>query len=128
VSRGCVLIVEDEPLVFSLAEGILGRAGYQIVPAHTLLQAVVIIKSRRTVDLVFTDIQLGDHADGGITVGELVNRERPGTPVLYTSGHATTCTPFLPKPYTDFALTKAVADLLPRSSASDRVTDFCCVA
>jgi CheY-like chemotaxis protein len=116
VSGGCVLIVEDEPHVLLLAEAILGHAGYETVPAHTLVRAVIIIQSRRTVDLVFTDIQLGDHADGGITAGELVNRERPGTPVLYTSGHGATCTPFLPKPYTDLALTKAVADLLPRSS------------
>jgi two-component system, NtrC family, sensor kinase len=116
VSGCCVLIVEDEPHILLLAETILGQAGYETVAAHTLVQAVVIIQSRRIVDLVFTDIQLGDHAAGGITVGELVNRERPGTPVLYTSGHAASCTPFLPKPYTDLALTKAVADLVPGSS------------
>jgi hypothetical protein len=56
--------------------------------------------------------KLGRHADGGTTIGKLVNEQRPGTPVLHTSGHATTSTPFLPKPYIGRGLTNAVADLL----------------
>jgi CheY-like chemotaxis protein len=95
-----------------IAESILEQAGHVILSAHTVAEAQIIICSGQTVDLVFTDLKLGRDADGGTAVGELVNRRRSETPVLYTSGQATACTPCLPKPYTAPELTRAVANLL----------------
>lgn len=107
-----VLIVEDEVAVLMFAQSALEQVGHAISTAYTVAEARIIICSGQTVDLVFTDLKLGDEADGGIMVGELLHRERPGTPVLYTSGEAATCTPFLPKPYTGQALTKVVEKLV----------------
>lgn len=112
----CVLIVEDEVVVLMRAQSVLEQADHAISTAHTVAEAQTIICSSQTIDLVFTDLKLGDQADGGTMVGELLNRERPGTPVLYTSGQLAGCTPFLPKPYTAQALTKAVDDLVRGSS------------
>jgi CheY-like chemotaxis protein len=107
-----VLIVEDEIIVLMLAESVLAQAGHVTLTAHTVAEAEIIICSGQTVDLVFTDLKLGHDTDGGAAVGELVNRHRCGTPVLYTSGHVRTRAPFLSKPYTGPELTRAVADLL----------------
>lgn len=107
-----VLVVEDEVAILMRAQSVLEQAGHAVSTAHTVAGAQIIICSGQTVDLVFTDLKLGDQANGGSMVGELVNRERPGTPVLYTSGQAAGCTPFLLKPYTARALTKTVEDLV----------------
>jgi DNA-binding NtrC family response regulator len=92
-----VLIVEDEIAVLMFAESVLEQAGHAILTAYSVAEAQIIIRSGQTVHLVFTDLELGHDAEGGTTVGELVNRQCPGIPVLYTSGHARTCTPFLPQ-------------------------------
>jgi CheY-like chemotaxis protein len=107
-----VLIVEDEIAVLMFAESVLEQAGHAVLTAYSVAEAQIIIRSGQPVHLVFTDLELGHDAEGGTTVGELVNRQCPGIPVLYTSGYARTCTPFLPKPYTGQELTKAVAGLL----------------
>jgi CheY-like chemotaxis protein len=108
----CVLIVEDEPYILMAAEAMLEDAGYETVPAITVAEAFGVLRSSKTVDLVFTDMQIGSYPDGGTVVAAAVQKQRPGTPVLYTSGHVSPYKPFLPKPYTDSALTKAVANLL----------------
>jgi DNA-binding NtrC family response regulator len=116
-----VLIVEDETQVLILAESVLQHAEYETVSASTIAEAQAIINSAHELDLVFTDIGLRDHPEGGITIGQLVNQSRKGTPVLYTSGRAITDgmkalfvenSDFLPKPYTDHALIDAIAKLL----------------
>ena len=72
-------------------------------------------------DLLITDIELGSHAEGGLTIGKMVQETRKGTPVLYTSGHPATDgmqklfaepSMFLPKPYTAHDLTDAVSALV----------------
>jgi DNA-binding NtrC family response regulator len=117
-----VLIVEDEAQVLILAESVLQRAGYETLTAGTLAEAQAIINSDTKLDLVFTDITLGAHENGGITVGQLVKQARDGTPLLYTTGRPQTDgmqslfdenkSKFLPKPYTEQQLTEAVATLL----------------
>jgi two-component system, response regulator PdtaR len=116
----CVLIVEDEPYILMAAEAMLEDAGYETVPAVTVAEAFGVLYSSKNVDLVFTDMQLGNHTDGGTVVAAVVKKQRPGTPVLYTSGHVTKCRPFLPKPYTDSALTKAVANVLREVDRDER--------
>ena len=66
-------------------------------------------------------MELGNHKEGGLTLGKLIGEARKGTPVLYTSGRTLTDgmqslfverSAFLPKPYTAQQLTEAVAELL----------------
>jgi CheY-like chemotaxis protein len=81
-----------------------------------------IIHSAENFDMVFTDVTLANHDEGGINIDQMVGQERRGTPILYTSGRALTDgmkslfaerSAFLPKPYTPQQLTEAIADLLP---------------
>ena len=115
-----VLIVEDEIPVRTAAETILKRAGHEILCASTVSEALAIIQSMQSIDLLFTDMMLGNEAQGGIRVSECVTRSRPGLPVLYTSGGAIADSTrssfvapgtFLPKPYSRTQLLQAVSDL-----------------
>ena len=116
-----VLVVEDEAHVLSLALLVLDRLGHVPIAARTVPEAELIIRSDRKFDLVFTDIVLAEHPEGGIAIGQLVQRLRFGTPILYTSGSgfserigAVGSAPHacLQKPYTAQALARAVANLL----------------
>jgi two-component system cell cycle sensor histidine kinase/response regulator CckA len=118
-----VLIVEDESQVLVLAQSILEQAGHDMLSAATLTEAESILDSDEKFDLVFTDMQLVGDTEGGITIGTLVGKTRPGTPVLYTSGRPATDgmrslfveqSAFLPKPYTADDLTAAITDLIER--------------
>jgi CheY-like chemotaxis protein len=110
----CVLIVEDECLVLCLAQSVLQQAGYDTVLAATLAEAQAVINSDQNLDLIFTDIQLGNHSRGGVAIGTLAGHARSGTPVLYTSAHAngTESSAFLPKPYSPEQLIGAIGKLL----------------
>ena len=116
-----ILIVEDDAFVLMLAESILREVGYETTLANTVTQAQTVIDSPGRVDLVFTDVQLGEDTQGGVTVGKLVGQTRSGTPVLYSSGCSTAesvhsgsadRSAFLSKPYTAQELTTAVSKLL----------------
>jgi CheY-like chemotaxis protein len=115
-----VLIVEDELPVRHVAESILKGAGHKTLCAGTVSEALEIIQSVQSIDLLFTDMNLGNEAQGGIRVGEGVTRSRPGLPVIYTSGGAIADSmrssfvepgTFLPKPYSRAQLLRAVSDL-----------------
>jgi len=116
-----VIIVEDEAQVLLLAESVLQQAGHDTLSAATVAEAQAVINGDGPMDLVFTDVQLGNHVEGRITIGKLVGQTRPGTPVLYTSGRPATDgmqslfvepSAFLPKPYTADQLIEAVDGLL----------------
>ena len=115
-----VLIVEDEAVLLILAESVIRSAGYETLSASTLSQAQALIGSADNLDLVLTDICLGDDKEAGIHVGQSVRQLRPQTPVLYTTGFNLTDglkelfvdNSGLEKPYTDEQLVKAIASLL----------------
>lgn len=66
-----------------MAESILEHAGHETVSARNVAEAQAIINSKAKFDLMFTDVELDNHKDGGLTVGWLVALARKGTPVLY---------------------------------------------
>jgi CheY-like chemotaxis protein len=116
-----VLVVEDEAVLIVLAESVIRSAGYETLTASTLSQAQAVIGSAEHIDLVVTDIRLGDDEEAGIHVGQTVRQLRSKTPVLYTSGFNLTDglkelfvdnSEFLAKPYTDHQLIEAIAKLL----------------
>jgi CheY-like chemotaxis protein len=110
---------------------VVRSAGYE---ASSLNQAQALIGSLEHFDLVVTDINLGDNAEGGIRVGQLIRQLRPQTPVLYTSGFNLTDglkellvdnSEFLNKPYTDLQLTEAMARLLGSPTLRDDPGEAC---
>jgi two-component system, response regulator PdtaR len=120
--RRVVLIVEDEAILVVLAMSILQAPGYDTVSASTVAEAVAIIEdSQQKLDLLFTDLGLGDQTDGGLAVGQTMANSRPGFPVVYTTGRGVTDgtvklfvepSRFIPKPYTDKQLVSAATELL----------------
>src|SRR5579871_1762031 len=117
-----VLVVEDEAMVLVLAESVIQSAGYETISAASLSEAEALVSSLDGhLDLVFTDISLGDDTEGGVQIGHLIRQQHPATPVLYTSGRNLTDglkemlverSVFLPKPYTDTQLVEAIEALL----------------
>lgn len=115
-----ILIVEDKTTLLILAESVLRSAGYETVSASNRSEAGAILRSDRHIDVVATDISLGDDdRDGGLELAQTAAKARPGTPVLYVSGRALTDgmkelfverSSFLEKPYTDEQLVSAVAE------------------
>jgi len=120
-----ILVVEDEAPILVLVESILQQAGYETLTAATLAEAQAIIHSDQPVDVVFTDINLGEDHEGGLQVGQIVRQARAKTPVVYTSGRGLTDgmkslfveqSLFLAKPYTNEQVVEAVASLLREES------------
>jgi DNA-binding NtrC family response regulator len=117
-----VLIVEDEVQILLLAESALQEAGHETLSAGTLSDAQAIIADpSEKLDLVFTDIELHSHKDGGIALGKFVKASRSGVPVLYTSGRPVTAemelqfagqSLFLHKPYSPSQLRRRIMELL----------------
>lgn len=99
-----VLLVEDEFLVRYDVATCLQEAGYVIVETASGEEAIEFCKSGMSIDIVFTDIDLVGSASGW-DVAEYFRKDRPGVPVLYTSGKVTDrqrCVPgsaFVTKPY-----------------------------
>lgn len=100
-----VLIVEDEPIIrFTLADA-LEEAGYSVLEASNVLEAVATIGKVRHISAIVTDIDMPGGLSG-IDLVQMVNNCQKQIPVIVTSGgHAldtldlpeNTC--FFSKPY-----------------------------
>jgi PleD family two-component response regulator len=53
-----VLVVDDEPLICSLASDSLRDAGYRTLEAHNARQAIDLLEKGEHVDAVFSDVQM----------------------------------------------------------------------
>lgn len=83
-----VLIVDDEPDIRFLVEGILADEGYQARSAATAEAALTAFRERRP-SLVILDIWLQGSRLDGIQVLETMKAEDAGVPVVMISGHGT---------------------------------------
>jgi CheY-like chemotaxis protein len=118
-----VLLVEDEPLLGELMTEALIDQGYEVHTAPDARDALRHLLSGADVDILFTDIDLGDGMDGA-ALAQLAREMRPKLPIVYTSGR---CAPdqiaavpgaaFLPKPYSLDAVRKTFARLVGGQSA-----------
>jgi CheY-like chemotaxis protein len=82
----CVLVVEDEPTIRSLAIDILSEAGFATVEAANAAQALdVLAKSEQEIDVLFTDVRMPG-AMNGMELARVAKRERPRLHVIITSG------------------------------------------
>jgi CheY-like chemotaxis protein len=85
-----VLIVEDELLVLMLTESMLLEAGYETLTASTLPEAITLLKSNASIDLLFTDIGLRSAVDGGLKLARKAVRMRPSIHIVYASARCVT--------------------------------------
>jgi len=112
-----VLLVEDEPDVLGVASELLMSIGYDVVPASSASEAVEILRERRDVDVVVSDISMS-HGMSGIELARLVRSDYPKTRVVLTSGYSPAALRdakgglgdvlFVPKPYRLADLAKAL--------------------
>jgi two-component system cell cycle sensor histidine kinase/response regulator CckA len=112
-----VLVADDEPLVRSLARGVLERKGYRVVEACDGAEAVELYKREAgKVALVVLDASMPNMSGRQAFVA--IRKLDPAARVLFTSGHQaadvlpTASAGFLHKPYTLKALAAAVREAL----------------
>ena len=121
-ASGTVLVVEDEALVGDIVRASLQRLGYRVLLAASGEAAERIAREEQgAIDLLLTDVVMPG-MDGPEVVTRLTAL-RPGLRVLYMSGYTENAVvqrgvlehgiEFLEKPFTQDALAKAVARLLP---------------
>lgn len=83
-----ILVVDDEPAVRELACQLLTDAGYNVISAEDGKTAIEYIQDLDIViDLLFTDVVMPGGIDG-FTVARVAQKERPGIPIVFTTGHA----------------------------------------
>jgi two-component system cell cycle sensor histidine kinase/response regulator CckA len=104
-----ILIVEDEAQVRVLSESFLQEQGHQTLSAATPDEALALLNGSPVVDILFTDIDLRDDVQAGLTLAQEAAQVQSNVQVLYTSCHTLTDgmkalfvddSAFLPKPYT----------------------------
>ncbi|MCK8783743.1 sigma-54 dependent transcriptional regulator [Roseomonas sp. NAR14] len=83
-----ILIVDDEPDIRALIEGILTDEGYETRQAHNSDTALAAFRARRP-SLVVLDVWLQNSRLDGLGILDSISREDPQVPVVMISGHGT---------------------------------------
>jgi PAS domain S-box-containing protein len=122
-----ILLVEDEPSLRAMAARILDRAGYRVREAADGASALLLAADPgQRVDLLVTDMVMPGML--GTEVAERAQAERPGLPVLFTTGYAQQVLDFhgipaaeldiVQKPFNEPALLAGVRRALSRAPSS----------
>lgn len=82
--RKKILVVDDEPSVTGSLELILSEAGYEVVTAHGVADAIDVLK-QTSVDLVITDLRLSDAT--GIDLTMHIKRTTPDVEVILMTAY-----------------------------------------
>ncbi|HEV2100040.1 MAG TPA: PAS domain S-box protein [Stellaceae bacterium] len=127
-SSGVILVVEDDPDVREMIEGMLSGFGYDTVVARNGPEALAMLDQENPVDLLLTDIVM----PGGMNGAELARAAvqlRPDIKILLTSGYAGAEPearsaraefPFIAKPYRAPALDRKLREVLAGEMPSRR--------
>lgn len=111
---GTVLLVEDEPMVRSVAERALTRHGYKVITAENGEDALEIIARNEPIDLLISDVVMPGM--DGPTMVRQARQSRPELKILFMSGYAEEQlrksididnVGFLPKPFSVTELAEA---------------------
>lgn len=85
--QGTVLVVEDEPMVQSMIVSQLSRLGYAVVAASTGPEGLDLLRTRRDIDLLFTDMMMPGGLDG-YQLAEMARQHNPNLRVILSSGYS----------------------------------------
>ncbi|MCR0985470.1 nitrogen assimilation response regulator NtrX [Roseomonas populi] len=83
-----ILIVDDEPDIRALIDGVLADEGYEVRQAANSDQALAAFRQKRP-SMVILDIWLQNSRLDGLGILEALHREEPRVPVVMISGHGT---------------------------------------
>jgi CheY-like chemotaxis protein len=115
-----ILVVEDDPDVREMIVGILSDLGHRTLVATNGPEALAILNSDHSVDLLFTDIVM-PAGMSGTELARQASRLRPDLKVLLSSGYAREANqwrsarvefPFIAKPYRPATLGKKLEEML----------------
>ena len=81
-----ILIVDDEPDIRLLVDGILRDEGYETRQAGNSEQAIAAFRLRRP-SLVILDVWLQGSRLDGLGILQVLHREEPQVPAVMISGH-----------------------------------------
>ena len=121
-----ILVVDDDEAVREIAEILLERGGFQVEVAAGGSEALSAIARGESIDAVLLDLEMPNPS--GAFLLEQLRRERPGLPVVITSGYkrelaaerlrgADTCG-FVQKPFDPEDLLAAIDEALRNSARS----------
>jgi DNA-binding NtrC family response regulator len=123
----CILLVEDNADVQSIAMSMLEQLGYTAITADNADKAMEILAGRNDIDLVLSDIVMPGKFDG-MALARRLRDDRPEMPILLTTGYAKSVVepftefPLLRKPYQLSALAHAVRKALDGRAARNRLS------
>jgi CheY-like chemotaxis protein len=80
-----ILVVDDDDDVREMAVTALERQGYEVVPASSADEALLILKRGKPIDVLVTDVVMPGLTDGW-ELAYQATQMRPGLAVLLTSG------------------------------------------
>ena len=112
-----VLIVEDDVLIRAAAAQYLRGAGFDVLEAVNVDEAVQILRSTADLKVVFSDVKLAGPRSG-FDLLEIIRQDFPTVRVLFTSGVvpaeevSRTGIPFVRKPYFLFEIERHIKTLL----------------
>ena len=120
-----VLLVEDEPLVRTLQVDILRDAGFWVLEAQDADEAFEILKRRRDIRAILTDVNMPGSLDG-FEFARLVAQGWPEVGVLVISGKTAPESGDLPpsalfaaKPVRPAALVELIQKVMAQNAASE---------
>ncbi len=115
-----ILVVEDEDRVRQMSVQLLQDLGYTVVHASDAKNALAMLDTGLSFDLLFTDVVMPDM--NGKQLADRVRERLPGTRVLYTTGYTRNAVihngmldrdvSFLPKPFTIQQLATKIRQVL----------------
>lgn len=112
-----ILLVEDDALVAEACGMLLEDFGYSIRCAGSAEDALAVLESGETFDLVFSDVRMPGR--GGLELARTIADLYPSLPVLLTSGYSSAAAEamtsgfaLLPKPYLPADVQRAIAAAL----------------
>jgi PAS domain S-box-containing protein len=123
LSRRCILLVEDDPIVRETTASILLNYGYQVFEAEDGPSALDVLEEKfDDIDLVITDIVMPNNLNG-IKLAEQITEKYKNIKVLLTSGYPdriadmkTMGIELLAKPYRRAQLAAAIERTMSRQS------------
>jgi len=117
-----ILVVDDDALIAMSTVDMLEDLGHTVIEANSAKQALEILQSGQTIDLLMTDQAMPGMT--GIELIEIVRPQRPDLPVLLATGYADlpagkwSDLPRLAKPYQQAQLEAEVGKLLSGRAAA----------
>jgi two-component system cell cycle sensor histidine kinase/response regulator CckA len=116
-----ILVVDDEPLVLSLATAMLTRFGYNVITAADGRDALRLFEKWPTIEVDLALVDLVMPVLNGVETVEGIHKLRPGLPILYFSAYSdreglrpsfARDLPYISKPFTSLQLTKRIREVL----------------